>query len=158
MDLTGFDARNEDLTAGPSFEPLAPGWYEVVIVESEEKDNRAGTGSYLELKMQVVKGPREGKNVWTRLNLRNPSEKAVAIARQQLGKICTACAEASANDRLLAPTASSDLHMIPIEIYVTNREYDNKIQEDVKDFRAIGGAAPAKAEAAAPAKKPASPW
>lgn len=149
MDLNGFDARkHEDDT--PDFEPLPPGWYQVAIVESEEKETAKGDGSYLKLKFQVIEGPREGKNLWANLNLNNPSEKAVKIARGQLSAICSACADASGDVSKLTPTSSQDLHMIPLEVKVAHRTWEGKIQEDIKAYRPLQGKKPAMPKASAP--------
>jgi len=82
-----------------------------VIVASEEKPNAKGTGSYLELRFQVVEGPHSGTSVWARLNLKHPSAVAVGIARSELAAICRAVAQPQ-------PRLSADLHDVPLGISV----------------------------------------
>ena len=44
--LRGFNANNVDPTT--EFEPVPSGKYLAVIIDSEEKPNKAGTGTYLQ--------------------------------------------------------------------------------------------------------------
>ena len=37
-----------------SFEPIPAGWYECMIVESEMKQTKNGTGQYLQLRLDVT--------------------------------------------------------------------------------------------------------
>jgi hypothetical protein len=47
---------------------IDPGWYPAVINTSKTKINNAGTGSYLELEIEIIDGPAKGRRVWDRLN------------------------------------------------------------------------------------------
>ena len=82
------------------FEPLPPGEYAVVISEQRTKPNKAGTGEYLELTLVIEEGSSRGRRIWERLNLRNPSQKAVQIARETVERIkeATGIAARSAED------------------------------------------------------------
>lgn len=73
--------------AKQGFEPLPPGEYAVVISEQRTKPNKAGTGEYLELTLVIEEGSSRGRRIWERLNLRNPSQKAVQIARETVERI-----------------------------------------------------------------------
>jgi hypothetical protein len=113
--LSGFDAR----TVEPmdSFEPIPAGKYLVAIIASEMKPTKAGTGSYLELQFQVLEGEYKGRLLWSRLNLDNPNELAVKIARSELAAICQAVG-------VLTPNDSQELHDLPLQVKVKvkNRE------------------------------------
>ncbi len=54
MELKGFDPTQQDEFREGGI--LPEGKYLAVIVDSEEKVNRKGTGSYLELRFQVIDG------------------------------------------------------------------------------------------------------
>lgn len=86
--------------AKQGFEPLPPGEYAVVISEQKTKPNKAGTGEYLELTLVIEEGSSRGRRIWERLNLRNPSQKAVQIAREAVERIreVTGIAARSADD------------------------------------------------------------
>ena len=80
--MNGFNANNVDPDVG--FDPLPASKYKVAITASEMKPTKNKKGSYLELEFTVLEGDCKDRKVWARLNLANPSEKAVQIARAQL--------------------------------------------------------------------------
>ncbi len=73
-----------------SFDVVPAGEYEAVITDSEMKSTLAGTGRYLNLTLQILNGPCQNRKVFDKLNLDNPSDKAVQIARGTLSAICRA--------------------------------------------------------------------
>lgn len=90
-----FDATQHD-PAGEGFELIPAGEYPVMIVKSEMKPTKAGTGQYLELEMDLQDG--SSRKVWDRLNLINPNPKAVEIAQRSLSAICHATGQMSVQD------------------------------------------------------------
>lgn len=110
MAMLDFNA-NEVAPLAP-LEPIPAGKYEAVIVESDMKPNKANTGSYLEIKAEVISGEHAGHRITTRLNLVNPNPKAVAMARAELSSICHATG-------VMTPRDSSELHNIPVIVNVT---------------------------------------
>jgi hypothetical protein len=76
--------------ASQDFSPLPSGEYPVMITDSDVKPTKRGDGSYLELTLQVIDGPMKGRLAWARLNIDNPSAKAVEIANRELKSICEA--------------------------------------------------------------------
>lgn len=150
-DLNGFDAREVEPSVG--FEPIPAGKYPVIIVESETKPTKSGTGDYLELKLQIQGGQFDGRLLFDRLNLNNPNEKAVQIARASLSAICRAVG-------VLTPHDSSELHnktLIAI-VKLRKREDTGDMSNEVKGYEAYGKSAPAKPTAVAAGGKPADPW
>ncbi len=73
------------------FEVLPAGTYTGHIIQSEMKETKAGTGMFLELRIQVLDEPYTGRLVFERLNLVNPNETAVKIAQRTLADLCEAC-------------------------------------------------------------------
>jgi hypothetical protein len=162
MDLTGFDANTVEPNAPREIWPA--GWYKGVIVESEEVATKAQTGSFLQLKIECVEGPMQGRTLTDRLNLNNPNEVAEKIAQGTLSAICRAVG-------VMVPKNSSDLHDKPLMFMVKVRpaqgEYgpQNEVAgyEDVKKKKAgPNGPAPVAAAAAEPEAAPAGaktpPW
>ena len=132
--LNGFNASDVDPAA--DFEAIPPGQYTAIITESENKPNKADTGSYLQFTFQVVDGEHKGRLLWARLNLDNPSETAVKIARGQLSALCRAV-------NVLQPRDSLELHNIPlvIKVGVKRRDDTGEFTNEVKGFAPRGGAA-----------------
>ena len=62
-----------DLNASPEsqFAALPSGEYPALITDSNIKQTKSGTGSYLELTYQIVDGAYRGRQLWARINLTN---------------------------------------------------------------------------------------
>lgn len=134
-----------------SFEPIPAGWYTAMIVDSEMKPTKNGTGEYLQLRLDIIDGDHQGRVLFDRLNLNNQNQTAVEIAQRQLSAICRSVG-------VMQPQDSSDLHDKPLRVKVAIRPAGNgyEASNEVKAYEpAQGGSAPA-AGAAAPAsgKKP----
>lgn len=150
MNLSGFDASLID-PATPRTGPVPPGEYVAEIVHSEEKAVKSGNGGmYLELTFQITEGEHERRKVWSRLNLKNPSERTVAIAQAELSAICRAVG-------VLRPGPSSDLHHRPLVIKVIQSVGMNgEPINEIKGYLPAGGDVQHE-EIAAQAKAPAKP-
>lgn len=115
-----------------SFEPVPEGEYACQIIRSEMKDNRAKTGQYLEMRIQVLDEPYTGRLIFERLNLVNPNETAVKIAKRTLADICEACGK---GDEEIED--SEELHGIEFKAKVTIREDesgDYPPQNEIKKY------------------------
>ena len=149
--LDGFDASTVEPNVAPT--PIPAGEYEAIIASSEIKPNSKGTGDYLELVLQITKGPFQNRKLWDRLNINNANAQAQQIARGTLSAICRAVG-------VLTPKDSSELHNRPLMVKVVVKkddEYGSK--NEVKGYkeRTLGGT-PAPATATAPAGAPVKPW
>ena len=107
--LQGFDAATVEPTA--PIEPVPSGKYVAMIIDSENKPTKAGTGHYLQLTFEILEGDYKGRLLWARLNLDNPNAQAVQIARAELSAICRAVG-------VLQPKDSVELHNLPLTISV----------------------------------------
>src|SRR5690606_17964130 len=122
----------------------------------EEKETKAGTGSYLSLTWEIDEGPAKGRKVWENLNLNNPNSKAVEIATRSLGDICRAAG-------IMAPKTSEELHYKRIAIRLVVKEYNGEKKNEVKGHRALKdpgkpASSPAPSNQAAPSKPATPPW
>ena len=147
--LNGFDATTVD--PNKAFEPLPAGDYIAAIVDSENKPTKNGTGSYLELKMQVLEGEHKGRFVFDRLNLDNPNAQAVQIARGTLSAICHAV-------NVMRPNDSVELHNLPMMVKVAcrKRQDTGDISNEVKGYQPRNSQATQKQTAAASGGS--APW
>ncbi len=115
-DLRGFDAQTVE--PNDSFDPLPNGDYLCIITTSEMKPTKAGDGAYLELELQVIEGPYQGRKLWDRLNLNNANETTVKIAKGTLSAICRAVG-------VLQPKDSCELHDLPVLVKVACKKRDD---------------------------------
>ena len=144
MDLSGFDANT--IEPAQQFEPLPNGDYRVAITETESRPTKAGTGAYLLLKLQVLEGQHQGRILFDRLNLDNPNQTAVDIAKRTLAAICTSVG-------VMTPKDSSELLDKPmmVKVVVTPPQNGYDAGNDIKGYKAAGAAS---ASPTGAAKKP----
>jgi hypothetical protein len=117
---------------------LEKGEYVVTIEKTSTKINRAGTGSYLELELQIVEGEAKGRRIWDRLNLDNPNQTAVDIAKASLSAICHSVG-------VLTPSSPEELKGIPLVAIIGIQPAKGEYSES----NVVKGYAPVK-KAAAP--------
>lgn len=131
MQFNGFDANQVDPNV--VYEPLPAGWYKAVITTSEEKPTKAQTGSYLQLGLEVIEGPMQGRKLTDRLNLNNPNATASEIAYRTLSAICHAVG-------VMTPRQSSDLHDRPLMVKVKVKPADGQYSasNEVAGYEAPG--------------------
>jgi hypothetical protein len=128
--LSGFNAA--EVSPESDFDPVPNGDYEVVIIDSENKQTKAGTGEYLQLTLEVVSGHYKGRKIWDRLNLWNQNQTAVDIANRALSQICHAVGK-------LTPQDSSELHGKPLMARVVVKQSDGyDPSNEVKKYFKIG--------------------
>jgi hypothetical protein len=125
--LHGFDAQQVE-PARP-FDPIPTGRYLAEIDASEMKSNKTGTGHFLELTFRIVNGEFTDRLLLARLNMDNPNETAVRIARAELSAICRAVG-------VLAPKDSAELHNLPLVIHVTvkKREDNGELANEINGY------------------------
>lgn len=131
-----------------SFEPLEPGMYQGMVIDSAIKQTKAGTGEYIELVIQVTDGPQTGRRLWERLNVSNPNKTAEDIARTSLAELCHAVG-------VQKLTSTEQLHDLPFLMEVQLDRKDPS-RNRVMGYQSAGGKAPVKAAPAA-AAAPAAP-
>ncbi len=153
-DLYGFDANAVEPSR--EFEPVPAGKYLAVITESEMKENKAGTGHYLQFTFEVIDGPHKGRILWARLNLDNPNATAVQIAKAELSAVCRAVG-------VLAPNDSTELHDLPLVIHVKckKRPDTGEITNEIKGYSpkaSLAESPPAKPATAGNGKPTTPPW
>ena len=138
-------AEVEDM--GDGFKVIPPGTYNVVIVESDVKDTKSGTGKMLVLKYQILDGQNVGDTVQDNINVINQSETAQRIGQSQLKHICDAIGfKGKLKD-------STQLHGKPLAVKVIVEEFEsnkeagkmlksNKIEKRMKKGSASSAAQP----------------
>ncbi len=130
-DLRGFDAQTVE--PNDSFDPIP---YLCIITASEMKPTKAGDGAYLELELQVIEGPYQGRKLWDRLNLNNANDTTVKIAKGTLSAICRAVG-------VLQPKDSCELHDLPLVAKVACRKRDDtdELTNVIKSYKKRQGTA-----------------
>lgn len=89
MNFQEYNPHDPDLKKF-SGELLPIGEYLCTIADAKERQNNAGTGSMLAIEFAIIDGDFHGRTIYENLNLNNPNQTAVNIARARLGELLTA--------------------------------------------------------------------
>jgi len=132
--LNGFNANEIDPNV--AFEPIPAGDYLAVVVATEMKPTKNGSGEYLQLEIEVLDGPHKGRKVWDRLMLKHTNSQTVAIARSTLSALCRSVG-------VMQPRDSIELHNLPVLVKVACKKRDDtgEITNVVKGYKKKGMAA-----------------
>lgn len=107
--LQGFNAAEVEPQVG--YDPLPAGEYRVCIVNSEMRPTKAGTGTLINLELQVLDGPYQNRKVFDRINYSNPNPTAQKIGLGTLSAICRSVG-------ILTPQDTTQLHNRPLRAKV----------------------------------------
>jgi len=139
-----------------SYELLPDGWYNVTITKAELGTTKAGNGQKIDMRYDITGPTNQGRVIFGALNIRNPSQKAEEIGRQQLGEIMRAVglAKVQDTDELIGKS-------LAVKVKTRPAEGQYEARNEVAGFKAIaGGMAPAATAAPAAAAPSAAspPW
>lgn len=155
LNLNPVDFQN--LEAPREYSILPAGDYQMQIVQSDIRATQSGTGHYLWLEFDILKGPAPDgqRKFWDRLNIDNPNEQTKKIANQALLAISNAAGFQ------FPPADSEQLHFKPIKVVIKHKENKQGKLEARPSYYPVNGATPA-APTAAPAAPAATggakPW
>ena len=142
MAQLNFDASQVAPNTGNP-DPVPADWYSAMIDQSEMKPTKDGTGTFLELRFNIVEGQYANRKIYARLNLRNANPVAQEIAYGELSAICHATSVMQLQD-------SQQLHGQPMKIKVAVRPAKDgyEANNDIKSYENAnattgGGSAPA---------------
>lgn len=102
-----FDASTVD--PNPARETFPAGDYLVQIIKSDDQLNKAGTGSFILLEMDILEGEFAGRKIFDRLNVVNANQTAVDIANRSLSQICHAVGRLQIGE-------TEEVHFIPLTV------------------------------------------
>jgi hypothetical protein len=139
-------------------DPVPAGWYTLGIEEAEMKKTNAGTGTLINLKTVIIAPEQfKGRNVFTNINIANPSEKCQAIGRQALAQLSKALniVRLKQSIELVNGIVLGKVKVEPESIdKVTGKTYAPK--NDISGFKAVGDATANVAAPVTPAATPAA--
>jgi hypothetical protein len=81
-----------------SYDLIPEGWYNVSITKADLGQTKAGTGTKIDMRYDITGPSHEGRVVFGSINIRNQSQKAEEIGRQQLGEIMRSIGLAKVED------------------------------------------------------------
>ena len=69
---------------------LNPGWYPMMVTDTQVKQTKAQDGEYLLLQQVIADGEHRGTTIWNMINWVNKNPKAEEIAHKQWANLCQA--------------------------------------------------------------------
>jgi len=141
--LTGLSIDVNVAESNGAFEVLPAGKYKIAMVGDELKDNKAGTGKILTVRLQVIEGQYAQEIVKDNINITNPSAVCQAIGQGTLKKICNLC------NVQFPPTETTGLMGKPMVVtvgvqdFVSNKTGKTLKSNTVKKYEAANTAIPA---------------
>lgn len=136
-DLSDIGFNADEVEPSTGFELLPAGEYTAMVIDSERKATKAGTGQRLSVTIEIADGQYKGRRLWEGFNIQNPSAEAVAISRAQLSALCRAVGVSGLRD-------SAQLHNIPfnVELKVKNRMDTGEPKNVIAKYSPRGGSKP----------------
>ncbi len=127
-DMGGYDANLHEPSVG--FEPMPAGDYVAAITNSEKRENKAKTGSYLAFTFTVLEGPLKNRKLFKNYNNKNQNADAVRIAEAELSALCRAVG-------VMQPPDTCSLHNIPLVISVKLKKNSTtgELENDIKAYK-----------------------
>ena len=123
-DLNLKDVKEND------FDVLPAGEYPAILIESEQKPTKDGTGKRLNLKFQILNGRYQNRTLFDGINTHNKSEPAQKIGRSQLKALCVAV-------NVPDPKVSEELHNKPLVIkVVVGKDQNGNPRNEIKGYKA----------------------
>lgn len=128
-----------------SYDLIPDGWYNATITKAELNNTKAGTGQKIDMRYDIVGPTHQGRVVFGTVNVRNQSQKAEEIGRQQLGEIMRAVglAKIQDTDELVGGSICVRVKIKPAE-----NGYDAR--NEVSGFKSASGALPQVTSTSAP--------
>lgn len=119
----------------PDFKPVPAGWYNASITNAELKPTASG-GQRISVRYDITGPSHEGRVVFGNFNIRNSSEEAVRISREQLGQLmrATGLPKLDNTDQLIGLT-------MQIKVKVTPSKDGYEAGNDVAGYKALEGSA-----------------
>lgn len=81
---------NVDFDSGDDFGAVPAGKYSVVVKRAEERQTKAGNGTYINLGLEITGPEYAGRWLWDMAATDHPSEKWVETGRKKLSQLCVA--------------------------------------------------------------------
>jgi hypothetical protein len=136
-----------------NYELIPEGWYNATITKAELGNTKSGTGQKIDIRYDITGPTQQGRVIFQAVNIRNQSQKAEEIGRQQLGEIMRAIGlpRVEDTDQLIGGQLCIKIKIKqPTDKDKAAGYTENK--NEVAGFKAIsGGIAPQPAPSAAPA-------
>lgn len=122
FDWGSFDPENER-----GIGAIPDGEYRVIITACETRATSKGDGQLLETKFDVIEGQYTKSKLVSYINIDNPNQAAVQIARAELASMCRAC-------NMPKPAGPHDFVNKILKVKVGHQTYEGKDRNRITDY------------------------
>lgn len=139
-----------------NYDLIPDGWYSVKVTKADLAQTKSGNGTKIDMRYDITGPTHEGRVVFGSINIRNQSQRAEEIGRQQLGDLMRALgiAKLEDTDQLIGGNVS-------IKIGRSKPQEGYEVRNEVKGYKSLSGSTPPVSAAPAAATAPAGgkpPW
>ena len=126
-----------------SYDLIPDGWYSATMSKAELGETKNKTGMKIDIRYDITGPTHEGRVIFGSINIRNQSQRAEEIGRQQLGEIMRAIglAKLEDTDQLIGGR-------IMIKLGKSKPQEGYEVRNEVKSWKATEGSAPPMASSA----------
>lgn len=117
------------------FEVLPENFYNVTIVDVDDKPTKANDGNYLEFKFEVIDGDYKGRYLWSRINYNNKNPKVSHKAEQQIINIAHATGVHVVNVNTLPQFLGK---MLSLHVYIVPEKDGYKAKNEIDQYLPSG--------------------
>lgn len=124
---------NSDEHKPDSMDPVPPGEYPAMIIDSRIDPTKSGKGKTLKLLWQIIDGHFKGRKIFQNLTIQHENLQTQDIALKQLSSICIALGVTKISE-------TGSLHNQPLLLTVDVRAAQGQYnaQNDVKKIKPLG--------------------
>lgn len=139
-----------------NYDLIPDGWYSVKVTKADLAQTKSGNGTKIDMRYDITGPTHEGRVVFGSINIRNQSQRAEEIGRQQLGDLMRALgiAKLEDTDQLIGGNVS-------IKIGRSKPQEGYEARNEVKGYKSLSGSTPPVSAAPAATSAPAGskpPW
>jgi hypothetical protein len=138
MFFSAEESPDQPVAQTKDYAPIPPGSYTADVYALKYKQNKAGTGAYVEATLLLHDEPYTGRRLWHYFNIQHQSTQAQSIGKAQFKSFldCFGVAE------LATPDDMAKLEGKQVGVVVTTEDYKGKAQNRVKLFSPIAASTP----------------
>lgn len=158
MAFLGETFSTDELPTSGGYDLLPDGWYTATVSKAEIGNTKSGTGQKIDMRYTITGPSHEGRIVFGAINIRNQSQKAEEIGRQQLGDIMRALglAKVQDTDELVGGT-------LQIKVKTKAASGDYEARNEIGGWKSVNGGSPVQPSSSAgsgsaDSGKSAPPW
>lgn len=133
------------------FEPVAAGWYKVIVGGTAVKATKSGNGTVCSVRLNIIEGPSAKRVLFANFNITHSNPEAERIGKGQFKRFLKAVGITTPIKDAQEAQAKLDGKFLYVLVAIGKHYQSGEPTNEVKDYSAEAKAPPIAAKAAAPA-------